>query len=230
MPYRKKYGKRKRTKKNKRAYQSALSARSPFARTYRCPMRYSDLFTLDPNVGGAGTAVIFSLNGLYDPNITLAGHQPMGFDTLTTLYDHSQVIGVKWKITFSQTGNAFSDSAFVGTMVSDSNNLTYLQTDGWAKLSENPEVTTRMMGTRDGNRAVTTLYGKSNPNKFLGIRSGIVGNSRVINTSASNPSEQVYLGIFAAGADAVQNPSAIRVSVELVYETIWTEPKQLGQS
>lgn len=40
----------------------------------------------------------FAANGLYDPNITGTGHQPLYFDQLTPIYDHYCVIGSRIKI------------------------------------------------------------------------------------------------------------------------------------
>ena len=53
-------------------------------------LRYVEDFTLNPGVLGASVQV-FSMNGLFDPNITGGGHQPMFFDNYTALYDSYRV-------------------------------------------------------------------------------------------------------------------------------------------
>jgi len=58
------------------------------AKTTRA-LRYSDYFQLTTTSGAVSTYV-FAANGLYDPNITGTGHQPMGFDQLLQFYNHYQ--------------------------------------------------------------------------------------------------------------------------------------------
>jgi len=58
---------------------------------------YGEKFTLTTG-SGIGT-YLFSCNGLYDPNITGTGHQPLYFDQLSELYDHYRVVSSKITIT-----------------------------------------------------------------------------------------------------------------------------------
>ena len=65
-----------------------------FPKTLKFIHKYCD------NVSVSGSAGIpfkyqFSCNGLYDPNITGTGHQPMYFDQVTPIYNQYRVIGAK---------------------------------------------------------------------------------------------------------------------------------------
>ncbi len=54
-------------------------------------LRYCDRLEIDPGASSALGEHFFSCVGLFDPDITGTGHQPMGFDQYMALYDHYQV-------------------------------------------------------------------------------------------------------------------------------------------
>lgn len=45
--------------------------------------------------GGVAGTHVFAANGLYDPDVTSTGHQPMGFDQMMTFYYHYTVLKAK---------------------------------------------------------------------------------------------------------------------------------------
>jgi len=59
---------------------------------------YSDVVTLTLTTG-IWNKYIWCCNGLYDPNTTGAGQQPLYFDQLMAIYDHYCVTGSKLKLT-----------------------------------------------------------------------------------------------------------------------------------
>lgn len=71
------------------------AARNPTMTTL---MRWCDVGrSVDPGIASCA-AYIYSLNGLYDPNITGVGDQPTGFDQYMALYDLYTVLAVKVKV------------------------------------------------------------------------------------------------------------------------------------
>nr|QXP07611.1 MAG: putative capsid protein [Arizlama virus] len=60
----------------------------PISKTVR--LRYVEDFTLNPSLGGNAT-YLFRANGVYDPNATTGGHQPMFYDNYTQLYSRYRV-------------------------------------------------------------------------------------------------------------------------------------------
>ncbi len=65
-----------------------------FPLRHRCTLRYAD----DVDLGILGTtpvAYVLAANGLYDPDITGTGHQPMGFDQLMSFFQHYVVVSAK---------------------------------------------------------------------------------------------------------------------------------------
>jgi hypothetical protein len=71
--------------------------------TRRVTLRYAEIFRITSTAGALGK-FLFSANGLYDPNITGAGHQPYGFDQWMALYKTATVIKSRIDIEASNTG------------------------------------------------------------------------------------------------------------------------------
>jgi len=61
-----------------------------FPNTKTLNLRYVENFTLNPGVLGSSVNV-FSMNGLFDPNISGTGHQPMFFDNYMAIYGQYRV-------------------------------------------------------------------------------------------------------------------------------------------
>ena len=66
---------------------------------HRGKLLYSDNRVITPTAAAA-TAYVYSANGLYDPDITGAGHQPMSFDQLIGMYEHYTVQSGKITVNF----------------------------------------------------------------------------------------------------------------------------------
>ncbi len=76
-----------------------MDTASPFPLRYLCRLRYAQtkLYTTGAS-GVSGTENAFSLNSLYDPDITGVGHQPYGFDQVAALYSNYLVTAVDIQI------------------------------------------------------------------------------------------------------------------------------------
>ncbi len=63
-------------------------------------LRYCDSYSFTLAATTASSQVM-NLNSLFDPDRTGVGHQPMGFDTLATIYNRYRVLKAKWKVVIS---------------------------------------------------------------------------------------------------------------------------------
>lgn len=79
---------------------------NPFPPSRRGTLTYSEMVTLTTGSGVFGTQAQFRLNSLYDPNSTGAGHQPNGFDELSTAYSKYRVDACRWTLLFTTPGAA----------------------------------------------------------------------------------------------------------------------------
>lgn len=70
--------------------------------TRSCTLVYSDWVSMDYAATGTtvGTAK-YKANGMFDPQVSVGGHQPRGFDQLMALFDRFVVTGVKAEMWFN---------------------------------------------------------------------------------------------------------------------------------
>lgn len=169
------------------------------------------------SVAVSGTAGVpfkyqFSCNGLYDPNITGTGHQPMYFDQVAGLYNQYRVIGSKLRASWS-TGSGTTVPYIFGCYIDD---------DSAAFISQNDIL--EQKSTKWTSIAPQTPN-MGNIQMFWSARSNFgpaYVDQNFQGTGSANPSEQQYFTLFGYAQDST---SAVAgwVTVELEYITIWNE-------
>lgn len=220
------YKRKKRSRRRKGHFTRNTSSqyslmRSPVPTKFPTKFVYSDEFSLDPGVNSTDTWV-FSANGLFKPNITVAGHQPRGFDQLMVLYDHYVVIGSKIILDITNPDNAvpvyttirIADSASTSATISDK------LEDGWSR--------TRICSSNNGP-AHAVLTHSVNPAKFLG-RTNALSDSQLKGSVSTNPEEQCYYQIDCFGDDSLANPSPVNYRVRMEFMAVLIEPSTPAQS
>lgn len=91
-----------------------FAAQMPFAETKMAMLKYVQTFSLSTIAGGlGGPEQVFRLNGLFDPDLTGVGHQPYGYDQITSIYNKYRVLGFSATIDFVN----ISGPATAGVMV-----------------------------------------------------------------------------------------------------------------
>lgn len=175
-------------------------ARSLFPKTHTAVMRYSGVLGLDPAAGSAITHA-YSANGLYDPDLTAAGHQPYGYDQITTHYANYRVL---WsKITVSAPAIVTDYDCGI-TVQTDSSTITDL-----TLIKEQP--TTRWVMVGDTAKHVScSMY----PYKFLGLSKK---SADYESGTGANPNMQPVYKVFASPQDGSTNLDVLYLSVNIVY-------------
>jgi len=172
----------------------------------------------------AANAYVFSANGLFDPDITGTGHQPMGFDQLMALYEHYTTTNAK--ITVNFVNESATENAYVGIAIFPSDTVE----TGYTKLVENGLLKRGWVAAKDGNpKSQCVLSSACKISKINGRAGNIVGDDLYRGDSASNPSEQTYFHIFGYNVATVSS-CTIRFDVILEYDATFTEPRKLAQS
>ena len=223
MP-RKTYKKKKTTLTRRRKYKKksmySQSPAYPIGKTFKFKTRYVEV-QKELSLPAAGFPVhqVYTMNGLYDPDITGTGHQPIGFDQLMPLYDHYCVIGSRARITFHNRDA--SNAVLVACHLQDNTNLA---TDV-NQLIENGMCKWQMLGNKGAGTSVRNMVITCSPTKFFGNK--VLQDEKYRGDISNNPADQVYLHITAQTEDAGTDSFVVSYTVEIEYIAILTEPKQL---
>lgn len=181
-------------------------------------MRYTE--TVDITLNGSGTAsYLFSCNGLYDPNITGTGHQPLYFDQLTALYNHYKVI---------------RSTMVVQPMVAEGLSVSNPQSHVLNLYTDDDATLTSGSSERwDSRGQVVTLTASQAPKRAITWKADQVFGGNVIDNpdlqgnASSNPSEQTYFVLNTTSGVALAD---LRYRIEIWYTVIWDELKSVAES
>lgn len=177
---------------------------------------------LNPGVAGTAADYVFSANGLYDPNITGVGHQPLGFDNYMAMYEHYTVIGAKITVQFQNTETIYMAWAGIAAR------------SGSGAIANGPQAVENGMcvvtplNKADVSGDFRSLSYPLSIGKFMG-RHNILAEDDFRGTSTANPNEEVYFHVIAFPNNA-QDIGQITAHVVIDYIAIFTEPKNINQS
>lgn len=184
-------------------------------RMAKTKLTYCDAVTLNP---GAGTAAnhLFAVNGLFDPDITGAGHQPAGYDQYMALFNVYVVTAAHIKVTYYNT------STTLGQLVSLSySDLPTVDPD-IRRYIEQGNSRWAVLGTESAGNGIQTLSLSCNMREVSG--QDIFNSSEYEAGAATNPSDTHYFVLSAAALDFVSDPSSVRCAVEIQYEVYFRDP------
>jgi hypothetical protein len=180
------------------------------------------------STAGAIATYFFSANGLFDPNITGTGHQPLGFDTMMTYYEQYTVLSAKISVTFLNNGtNAIraavaitpdTTAPVIGDIVENGlMRMTALDAPGYS-TGAGAGIRIKRLNL---NCDVAAYFGRKTAREML-------NDSTLQGTVAANPSEQVYFAISVWGGFFADNISSA-FDVCLEYDAIFWEPRKVSQ-
>lgn len=184
--------------------------------------RYVGTFSINPNVGVANTYT-FAANGLYDPDITGTGHQPMGFDQMAAFYNHYEVIGAKIKFipAPSAEGTAFN----FGIRLDDSGAVITADREGILEGQNN--VFKHWPGPYLQPRGGFEVMNSFSQKKFFGDKAG---DRETWGDAASNPTDLAYFICYIAPLTTLQDIGSVPCTAVIEYITKWHEPKDFAMS
>jgi hypothetical protein len=188
----------------------------PAERTVRLNYSDYDKFT-------ATTGVLakyqYRLNSAYDPDFTGTGHQPLGFDQWAAYYNHYVVEEVEYEVQIAPTGTVYSYSA---TYLSDDTTVPL----NYSELQENGGIVG--LGCPYSSTNTHIYKGKVDIAKFFN-RENIASDSDLRALVTANPTETVFLSLFASNADIVTGQE-FYFGIKMVMKIRFMEPKDLAPS
>lgn len=168
---------------------------------------------------GVASAYAFSCNGLWDPNVTGTGHQPLYFDQLIALYNHYQVTKSRIKVTFVPSSSV-TGPILCGLMVDDdATSMNTLNTS----IGERPGAR-QSMYQKDTHPSIV-LYTSWDSKTLV---SNPEDNPNVQGSSGANPVEQSYFLLETADIGASNGTMYMYVQIE--YDVLWNELKDVATS
>lgn len=147
--------------------------------------------------GGAGGTLSthqFSLNNVFDPDVTGAGHQPMGYDQLMSLYQFCRVIKAKVKTIFS-CGTATGNSPIVGMQFTENSSYS---PSAFGVILERGNVSYDIMPQQAGYANKIMVKRNWDASKWY-PKTQQDDEQYACTASAGPTGEQAYINIFAVG-------------------------------
>lgn len=209
---------RRRFAKRRQALTNVNRSLQPIPNRYICKMKYATSV-----VTNAGGQYVFNLNSLFDPDRTGIGHQPYGYDTLSSMYNRYRVISCGWRIQnpVGVSGGAITTACLPSNDVG----ITWLQTD---EMLENPRV--RYIVQNPG-APIATLRGKQYIPTLVGrTKSQYMADDQFQAIVTASPSEQALLYIQTFGALAGTAIGGQGVTVLLEFTVEFFDTKRILQS
>lgn len=194
------------------------------APTMKATLRYTETVLVNPGAGVPATYT-FSANGLYDPNITGAGHQPRGFDQLMGLYERYTVTSCK--ITVYAAINDIAGNNSVGILSVIPANKSVVTLSG-VDMMEEPLSKTSVFTTAGANvqpKVTNTVSIKT----FLG-KKDLLDDDSCSGDATQNPADQVYWQISYGTSSGTIDLSGAQLFVVLEYNTVFSRPEVITSS
>lgn len=184
--------------------------------------RYVMNGTITPGASGTTTNYVFRCNSCYDPDYTVAGHQPLGWDEMTLFYVRCAVISSKIKATFCLNSGAAGQNVILGIHIDDDVVIPSL---GTTALEQSPNKVTVLGIDGAGEKVIRSKW---HYKKNLGYQDPIQADNN--STMASLPAVMQYYNIFACALDGTSSPAAVPMLVELKYKVMLYKRIDLLQS
>lgn len=218
---------RKRLKKKIYTTKGSIVAykRSLFPDRRVVTLNYADLVTLTP-VSGNIKSYRFAANGLFDPDITAGGHQPLGFDQLSPFYAKMTVIASTISATFSVASTATNLAYQLG--IHRNPNLASVPSS-FLTYQENGNVSMKSFQFGSGSNKSPTVKQSFVTKKHMSVKDPLDEPS-LASTAAANPTTLCAYDIFCGAADGATTNPALNVNIQIKYVIICSDPIPVASS
>lgn len=235
MAYRRKYGKRRATIRRKtmargrryrtRVPRNVVSTTTGLGFPKRMTMtcRYAETGTITTGGSGSTSTINYRANGLFDPNQTGGGHQPMYFDQMMSIYNHYICIGSKATITWCQLpdGAGLRPPVTVGVYLNDDTTVT----PSFNGILEQSNSIIRNMTQNTGSPVTTAC--KFSAKKVFG--GSVLAAEDLQGTVTTNPAEEQIYTLFVDSGAAL-TACTVMYRIQIDYITVFRELKDNGGS
>lgn len=187
----------------------------------RRTLRYYTVASVSSGASAAG-GYVFSANGIFDPDVSGTGGQPMGFDQMMLFFNHYTV--VRSRIRVMAQSNSTNLRVTAALAVSGSSTVT----TSIEQLMENGNLTFQVLEYAGAMGGACTLMRSVNAAKFQSV-DDVMDDPNMRGDAASNPAEQAYYHICCWNA-ASATTVTLDCQVYLEYDVIFHEPRKASIS
>lgn len=209
--------KRKRRRTGDGAKYKSTKMPSAFPSRKRTTLRYVQTLVLDPGAGGTAQN-LFRCIGAFDPDFTLGGHQPYGFDQWMAIYKTYHVMSAKIKVqacAAAVTGTTKS-WRFGLTPIDRATAIPSLADD----LMETSGSVFTLLETGNGPKSLTL---KQDTKTRYGVKD-VLDNEHLSGTVNTNPADETYWILWVGnGNNGVTDPEPVNVLVTIDYDIWFTD-------
>lgn len=195
------------------------------APTMLTTMRYNSSKSISSTGTGAAPAFFVYRMSPYDPQYTLGGTQPRGYNQLESLYHDYVVESVSIEVRFAGDSSSHRPYCFIAARGNPDASI------NWADVVENPDrvlskkALSKVTETADSSTYLTMTV---NPKKILGIKDPT--DSRVVTDVVSSPEADYYYLVGACDPHATTGSCSVRIDVTLTYTLRFMNPRSLNAS
>lgn len=184
-------------------------------------LRYSTNFQLS-STAGAVTSYVLAVNGLYDPDITGTGHQPLGFDEMMLYYNHYTV----QKCTVQCICKGVSSTKMTVGIRQDGSPTPITSIDRIVELGTGVVDYLELGSTSNATRRLALGFDIA---RIQGIRpAALTADTSLRGTSSANPTELTYCHVQVW--DAAAQTGSVNVDVVMDFIAVFTEPRDATSS
>ncbi len=194
-----------------------------FPKTNKVTLKYCESVTFTGAAGSLGT-YFFNLNSCYDPNNSGTGHQPLGFDQWSTFYNRYVVEKVRFKLTPLVT--SASINSIFGWYITDDTTLTATTSPA---LIEQGRCNFEVVLYGPTNTPLHYMTGKMDMRKWFDTSDLLASIGTYGAKVTADPSDLCILALFVQDY-SFAGSATVRVLVEIEFDVIFVEPKELPQS
>lgn len=217
------YTRKKRKTKKKTNYGKSFVMKVPSGMPLqrRAYLRYSQGIALSSTLGALGHN-IFRANGIYDPDSSGIGTQPLGRDQWAALFNHSCVVRCKITMTPVWDSNA-SVPLIYGITLTDDGSTPYTL---WTGYTEAKKGSHRLHSANNqDNYSVTSVY---DAKKFYNITDIKDNVDRLGAPIGDNPTEGAFFDCWLQPFTSTTHSQLFIIHMDFVVD--FSEPKDLVQS
>lgn len=203
------------------AFRPGNQRRTGFPDTLQVRLKYCEGITITSSTGLLQT-YLYSANGLFDPNITAGGQQPLYYDQLVAIYDHYTVMASRIRVTFAGAGSVSGPQVYCGIIKDDDTSTNY--TSFQACLSD--DMGSKSWGLTGGvANAPLVINQYFDAKKTYGLKA-LTDDNTMSGSASTNPTEQTYFRLCVQEA-ASSNTVTVNAMVEIEYDAVFRERKDI---